>query len=82
MANYYATSIADGYDFASVLVKTREGRPIKIENNDLAMTNGGANARVNASVLSLYDSKRLQGPTFNGEAIAWEDLDASGQRQA
>ncbi|MET1257983.1 TAT-variant-translocated molybdopterin oxidoreductase [Flagellimonas sp. DF-77] len=75
VANYYATSIADGYDFASVLVKTREGRPIKIENNDLAMTNGGANARVNASVLSLYDSKRLQGPTFNGEAIAWEDLD-------
>ena len=35
VANYYATTIADGYDFASILVKTREGRPIKIENNDL-----------------------------------------------
>ena len=33
IANYYATTIADGFDFASVLVKTREGRPIKIENN-------------------------------------------------
>ena len=33
VANYYATTIANGYDFASVLVKTREGRPIKIENN-------------------------------------------------
>src|SRR5210317_1335471 len=55
VANYYATTIADGYDFASVLVKTREGRPIKIENNDLA-SGGGANARVNASVLDLYDS--------------------------
>jgi molybdopterin-containing oxidoreductase family iron-sulfur binding subunit len=30
VANYYATTIADGFDFASVLVKTREGRPIQI----------------------------------------------------
>ena len=36
VANYYATTIANGFDFASILVKTREGRPIKIENNDLA----------------------------------------------
>ncbi|WP_350290295.1 TAT-variant-translocated molybdopterin oxidoreductase [uncultured Croceitalea sp.] len=75
VANYYATAIADGFDFASVLVKTREGRPIKIENNDRAKVNGGANARVNASVLGLYDSTRIQGPTAGGEAISWEDLD-------
>ncbi|GMN12018.1 TAT-variant-translocated molybdopterin oxidoreductase [Croceitalea sp. MTPC9] len=75
VANYYATAIADGFDFASILVKTREGRPIKIENNDRAKTNGGANARVNASVLSLYDSTRVQGPSANGEDISWEDLD-------
>lgn len=75
VANYYATSIADGFDFASVLVKTREGRPIKIENNDRAKVNGGANARVNASVLSLYDSTRLQGPTFEGSPISWDDFD-------
>ena len=53
VANYYATTVANGFDFASVLVKTREGRPIKIENNALATTNGSANARVNASVLGL-----------------------------
>ncbi len=75
VANHYATSIADGFDFASILVKTREGRPIKIENNDRASVLGGANARVNASVLSLYDSTRIQGPTFEGNAIAWEELD-------
>ena len=34
VANYYATSIYDGRDYASVLVKNREGRPIKIENNN------------------------------------------------
>ncbi|HEY5687343.1 MAG TPA: TAT-variant-translocated molybdopterin oxidoreductase [Yeosuana sp.] len=76
VANYYATTIADGFDFASVLVKTREGRPIKIENNSLAKTNGSANARVNASVLGLYDSLRVQGPRKNGNSISWDELDA------
>ncbi len=76
VANYYATTIANGFDFASVLVKTREGRPIKIENNNLASTNGNANARVNASVLGLYDSLRVQGPKKGGESISWSDFDA------
>jgi molybdopterin-containing oxidoreductase family iron-sulfur binding subunit len=75
VANYYATTIADGFDFASVLVKTREGRPIKIENNRMAGTNGSANARVNASVLGLYDSLRLQSPRKEGERISWSELD-------
>lgn len=76
VANYYATTIADGFDFASVLVKTREGRPIKIENNTLASTNGTANARVNASVLGLYDSLRVQGPMKGETQISWDDFDA------
>ncbi len=76
VANYYATTIANGFDFASVLVKTREGRPIKIENNTMAATNGSANARVNASVLGLYDSLRAQGPSKAGEAISWDTFDA------
>lgn len=77
VANYYATTIADGFDFASILVKTREGRPIKIENNTDAKVNGGANARVQASVLTLYDSKRVQGPMANGEPVEWKVLDAT-----
>ena len=77
VANYYATTIANGFDFASVLIKTREGRPIKIENNKEAHVLGSANARVQASVLSLYDSTRLQGPLFNGEPIDWDVLDAA-----
>ncbi len=72
VANFYATTIANGYDFASVLVKTREGRPIKIENNTLAKTNNHANARVNASVLDLYDSLRVKGPKKGGEDISWD----------
>ncbi|MGB1450534.1 MAG: TAT-variant-translocated molybdopterin oxidoreductase, partial [Marinirhabdus sp.] len=76
VANYYATAIADGFDFANVLVKTREGRPIKIERNTL-VKNNSVNARVQASVLSLYDKNRLQGPVVNGEASTWETLDAA-----
>ncbi len=72
MANYYATTIADGFDFASILVKTREGRPIKVENNTLATSKGGANARVQGSVLSLYDKFRLQGPLIDGESVDWD----------
>ena len=75
IANYYATTIANGFDFANVLVKTREGRPIKIENNKDAKIGGGANARVQASVLSLYDSTRIQGPLASGEPVDWSDLD-------
>ena len=74
IANYYATAIADGFDFRSVLIKTREGRPIKVENNNDASTLGDANARVHASVLSMYDIKRLQGPKAKGQDITWSDF--------
>ena len=72
VANYYATTIADGFDFTSVLVKTREGRPIKIENNTDAATNGMANARVNASVLGLYDNLRVKSPMKGDTEISWD----------
>ncbi|WP_452223914.1 TAT-variant-translocated molybdopterin oxidoreductase [Lacinutrix chionoecetis] len=81
VANYYATTIADGFDFASVLVKTREGRPIKIENNNLAATDGGANARVNASVLGLYDSLRVKNPMKGDAAISWSTFTSETTQQ-
>ncbi len=77
IANYYATTIANGFDFSSILIKTREGRPIKVEKNSDARAGGGANARVHASILSLYDSTRLQGPLGNGEPLEWAALDAA-----
>ena len=74
ISNFYATSIADGFDFANVLIKTREGRPIKIENNSKAKVKSSANARVQASVLSMYDSLRLKGPKKDGQDISWNQL--------
>ncbi len=74
IADWYATSMADGFDFASILVKTREGRPIQIMPNKEAK--GTTNARVQAAVLSLYDEKlRLKEPTKNGKTISWNDAD-------
>lgn len=76
VADYYATTMFDGFDFANLLIKTREGRPIKVENNRLAGAKFAANARVHASVLSLYDSLRLQNPKIDGKNASWSDVDA------
>ncbi|NND16756.1 MAG: TAT-variant-translocated molybdopterin oxidoreductase, partial [Eudoraea sp.] len=81
IANYYATTIANGFDFASILVKTREGRPIKIERNIEAGFGSHSSARIQASVLSLYDSSRLQGPKAGDQDISWEVLDATVRAQ-
>ncbi len=76
IANWYASTYAEGGDYCSVLVKTREGRPIKVEGNKLSsVTQGCASARVQASVLSLYDTARLAGVQANGKASSWEVVD-------
>lgn len=75
--NYYATTFSSGGDYASIVVKTREGRPIKIEGNKLSpTTQGGVNAIVEASVLTLYDKQRLTGPQIKGEPSDWATLDS------
>ncbi len=81
IANYYASTFVNGGDAAAILVKTREGRPIKIEGNDMAASNfGKTSARAQASVLSLYDTNRLTGPKKkDGKAfkdIEWSTLDS------
>ncbi|MFT7033999.1 MAG: MoCo/4Fe-4S cofactor protein with predicted Tat translocation signal [Cyclobacteriaceae bacterium] len=74
--NYYASTYLNGSDFASIVVKTREGRPIKIEGNKLSsLSGGGTTAQVQASVLSLYDKERLQNPELEGTSVTWAELD-------
>jgi len=76
IANFYASSFIDGSDYCSILVKTREGRPIKIEGNELStITKGGTSARVQASVLNLYDSERLKHPLHKNTNTSWEYVD-------
>ncbi|HLO46782.1 MAG TPA: TAT-variant-translocated molybdopterin oxidoreductase [Leadbetterella sp.] len=74
--NYYASTFALAGNYCSILVKTREGRPVKIEGNKLSgVTKGGVNAQVHASLLSLYDNERLKEPTKAGKKITWAELD-------
>ncbi|MBP9682907.1 MAG: 4Fe-4S dicluster domain-containing protein [Bacteriovorax sp.] len=70
--SWFATS----YDGAPLLIKTREGRPIKVEGNDKSLwTKGGASAISQASILSLYDSYRLKNPKKNQSTISWDILE-------
>jgi MoCo/4Fe-4S cofactor protein with predicted Tat translocation signal len=63
VANYYATTYVQDGEAISVVAKVRDGRPIKIEGNELSpVTMGGSSARVQASVLDLYDTARLRVP--------------------
>lgn len=76
VANYYASTFVEGSDVCSILVKTREGRPIKIEGNKLSkISQGGTSARAQASVVSLYDMARLRNPQMNGKDAKWVDID-------
>jgi MoCo/4Fe-4S cofactor protein with predicted Tat translocation signal len=74
--NYYASSFSAGGDYASIVVKTREGRPIKIDGNELSPINGaGTSAITQAAVLSLYDKQRLASPMVGGAKSDWKTID-------
>ncbi|SMC84803.1 TAT-variant-translocated molybdopterin oxidoreductase [Moheibacter sediminis] len=76
---WYASTIFDGYDYANVLIKTREGRPIRINTNKSAKYFASTNARVQAAVLSLYDSDKVRGPLVKEggkfKPTSWAKLD-------
>ncbi|MBN2349553.1 MAG: TAT-variant-translocated molybdopterin oxidoreductase [Bacteroidales bacterium] len=74
-AQYYASTFFDGHDYSSILVKVRDGRPIKIEGNTLSsITHGGTNARTQASILNLYDDARYKHPAIDGKETSWEEI--------
>ncbi len=76
ISNYYATTYVQDGDVVSILAKVRDGRPIKIEGNDMSpVTKGGTSARVQASVLDLYDTARLRFPTIDDKEVTFEAVD-------
>ena len=63
VADYYATTYTIGGDVVPLVAKVRDGRPIKLEGNTLSsLTKGGTSARIQASVLDLYDTARVRFP--------------------
>ncbi|HEX3386622.1 MAG TPA: TAT-variant-translocated molybdopterin oxidoreductase [Mucilaginibacter sp.] len=71
--NYYVST----YDGHAILVKTREGRPIKVEGNPSdILSKGGLSAQAQASVLDLYDYNRLNNPLLDTQDASWSAIDA------
>ncbi len=59
----YASVYTKGNIAFGALIKTREGRPIKVKGNALHPVNGnGTNSEMQASILSLYDPDRIRRP--------------------
>lgn len=89
-ANYYASTMNDGQ---SILIKTREGRPIKVDGNpEDKISKGKIDTAGQASILNLYDPQRLQYPVavresdmvlYNGELTKseWEKIDKDIQKK-
>jgi MoCo/4Fe-4S cofactor protein with predicted Tat translocation signal len=76
MPTWYASTYYDGLSYASILVKTREGRPIYIKgNNEIGASKGSVNPQIIASVLPLYDSARLTDPQIGKSKTSWNQLD-------
>jgi molybdopterin-containing oxidoreductase family iron-sulfur binding subunit len=76
VANWYATTCRGCASSCSLLVKQRDGRPIKIEGNaESSIFGGGTCATGQATVLSLYDDERLRGPLWRGQPASWQEID-------
>src|SRR5215217_947632 len=77
VANFYATTFVQDGEAVAAVAKVRDGRPIKIEGNDLSpVTLGGTSPRMQASVLDLYDTSRLRFPVASGKEVStFEALD-------
>ncbi len=75
---YYATACGACTAKCGLLVKARDGRPIKVEGNpDHPLSGGGVCARGQASVIDLYDGDRLRSPQIGGAKSDWKKLDAA-----
>lgn len=72
---YYATA-APFQDYVTALVvETNEGRPTKVEGNELHPSGKGASGMHDqASILDLYDMDRSRHPRLNGEKAEWSDF--------
>jgi len=72
---HYATTMPLGLESYGVLVENHEGRPTKIEGNELhPASRGGTNAFIQASILGLYDPDRSPRILEKGVERSWADF--------
>lgn len=76
IANYYASTCNGCGQACGILIKTREGRPIKVDGNpDHPINQGKICAKGQASILNLYDPERLREPMAMKKEISWKRSD-------
>ena len=70
----YATTMPLGTSAYGLVVESHEGRPTKIEGNQLHPSSlGGTNAQIQAAILGLYDPDRSQMILQNGREKSWQE---------
>ncbi len=75
---HFATTMPWGLDAHGVVVESHEGRPNKIEGNELhPSTVGRSNVFIQAAPLTLYDPDRSQTPIRYGEPSTWEEFQSA-----
>ncbi|GIW72438.1 MAG: molybdopterin oxidoreductase [Planctomycetota bacterium] len=78
---YYATGYTRGGVTTGIVVKSADGRPIKVEGNpDHPASSGGTDVFMQASVLDVYDPDRSFRVLERGEPRAWADWDRFARR--
>ena len=80
---YYATTMPSGTSAYGLVVESHEGRPTKIEGNELhPATLGASSIRVQAAILDLYDPDRSRCVLRHGEPSTWAELVTAWQGRA
>jgi molybdopterin-containing oxidoreductase family iron-sulfur binding subunit len=80
---YYATTLPSGTSAYGLVVESHEGRPTKLEGNELHPASlGSSSARVQASVFDLYDPDRSQLVLRKGVPSTWADFVAAWKERA
>ncbi len=75
--NYYASTCNGCAEACGILIKTREGRPIKVDgNDDHPINKGKICATGQSSIYNLYDPSRLQNPIKWGKEVDWSSVDS------
>jgi molybdopterin-containing oxidoreductase family iron-sulfur binding subunit len=81
-AHEYSSTCGGCSAGCGVVIKNRDGRPIKLEGNpDHPLSRGGLCAAGQASVLGLYDQHRLRNPLEGKKPVEWQHLDQEMTRR-